>query len=320
MTKRSVIILSVLAIVIAAAFAGTVAAYRYYRVYRTITELEQTEKQKETDPPAVKKELPKRMPKPFYTFLVYGVDTGEWVNDTYRDGPARADTNILLQVDMENHKASMLSIPRDTLVEIPGRSGEDKINHAHAYGGAELLVGTVEQFSGVPVDYYIQVDYRLFKDIVDALGGIEFEVDRTIRARGLTLKPGLQTLNGDQAFALVSFRKERMGDIARVERQQQFFATVVKEIRKRPARQLLLIVYSAWKHVKTDLTVNQAAELITELHGLKSENIRKGVVPGWFYNRKGISYWRPDAEGVEEMVYRLFMAPRKLTDSEKAYR
>jgi LCP family protein required for cell wall assembly len=315
---KRIIILFALTVLLAAIAGGTVAGYRYYQMYRALTQLEEKPPQAETNTP-VKKEPPKLMPEPFYTFLIYGLDTGEWINDTYRDGPARADTIILLQVDMQRSNATMLSIPRDTLVQIPGRNGDDKINHAHAYGGSALLVSTVEAFTGVPVDYYIQVNYRLFKDIVDALGGVEFDVDRTISARGLTLQPGLQMLDGDQAFALVSFRKESMGDIARVERQQRFFATVARHVRNLPVQQLLRVVYSTWRHVKTDLSLNQAAELMAELHGLKPEKITKEIVPGWFYNRNGVSYWKADTEQSEETIYRLFVGPRRTTINEKSY-
>ena len=114
------------------------------------------------------------------TFLLYGIDAGEWVGGSYREGIGRADTIILIQGDPSLKKAALLSIPRDTLVKIPDRAGDDKINHAYTYGGAPLLVETVELFTGISVDYYVGLNYRAFKDIVDILGGVEFDVDRTI--------------------------------------------------------------------------------------------------------------------------------------------
>ena len=138
------------------------------------------------------------------------------------------------------------------------------------------------------------------------MGGIEFELDRQIKARGTTLEPGLQTLDGDQAFAVVSFRQEQMGDIARVERQQRFLAAVGRAIRQRPAKKLLPVLYAGWKHVKTNLSLLEGAELLTELRDINETDIQREIVPGWFYNRKGVSYWRPDPEKNKEVLMDLF--------------
>lgn len=304
MTHKKTIFLVLLTLLLTAAAIAAVPLYNVYRAYRIVSDA-LTEEPSFTELKEIRgsaKESARLLTKPLYTFLVYGVDGGEWVNDTYRPGPARADTIILLQVNLKEKSASMLSIPRDTLVDIPGRKGDDKINHAHAFGGADLLTATVETFTGIPVDFYVQVNYKLFKETVDALGGVEFDVDRKISAAGLRLEPGLQILNGDQAFALISFRREAMGDIARVQRQQRFIAAVGRHIRKSPSKTLIPIVYSGWKHVKSDLSVPEAAELAVELRGIKEENIKKAIVPGWFYNRGGISYWRPDLPRTAEII------------------
>ena len=245
---------------------------------------------------------------PPLTFLIYGIDAGEWTGGTFRKDRGRADTIILLRVDYSNKSGSLLSIPRDTLVEIPGR-GEDKVNHSYAYGKAELLVETVEKFTGVPIDYYVGLNYRAFKDFVDHLGGLEFEVDRVIRSRGLVLEPGLQKLDGDQAFALISFRYERMGDIARVSRQQRFVKAVVSDVREQSFTKTLAIVYSTWKHLDTNISYKKINELVHNLNGIKDENIVMEVVPGWFYNRGGVSYWKADPEETNQVINELFFAP-----------
>ena len=221
-------------------------------------------------------------------FSLYGVDAGEWVKGSYRPGKGRADTIVLLQLDLEERTVAMLSIPRDTLVEIPGYAGTDKINHAYAFGGSELLLDTVEQFTGIPVDYYLEVNYTLFRDVVDALGGLEFEVDRTIKARGLTLEPGLQHLDGDQAFALVSFRYEPMGDIARVKRQQRFLLALARQVKERSVKELLPVFYAGWKHVKTNLTPEEGAELVVTLNGLQIAAVHTEVVPAGFITAMGL--------------------------------
>lgn len=241
------------------------------------------------------------------TFLIYGIDAGEWVGGSYRPGPGRADTIVLIKFYPALKKAAVLSIPRDTLVEIPGRPGDDKVNHAYAFGQAELLVKTVERFTGVAVDHYVGLNYRAFKDIVDLLGGVEFEVDREIRSRGRVLTPGLQLLDGDAAFALVSDRQEPLGDIGRVRRQQRFLKAVVGEARTRPPDELFLIALAAWHSIETNIDLAEALRLNRALRGLREEDMVMEIVPGWFYNRGGISYWRPYPEDTAAVVERLFV-------------
>lgn len=240
------------------------------------------------------------------TFLLFGIDSGEWVGGTYREGTGRADTIVLVQADPLSQKAALLSIPRDTLVEIPGRPGDDKINHAYAFGQAPLLVETVEHFTGVPVDGYVGLNYRAFKDIVDLLGGVEFDVDRVITCRGLRLEPGRQHLDGDAAFALVSFRNEPMGDIGRVRRQQRFIKAVAGSARQSSLDQLFYIMLAAWDNLDTDISFPEALTLSRRLSGITEENMAMELVPGWFYNRNGVSYWRPYLDETGKVIQDLF--------------
>lgn len=240
------------------------------------------------------------------TFLLFGLDSGEWVGGTYREGTGRADTIVLVQADPLSQKAALLSIPRDTLVEIPGRPGDDKINHAYAFGQAPLLVETVERFTGVPVDGYVGLNYRAFKDIVDLLGGVEFDVDRVITCRGLRLEPGRQHLDGDAAFALVSFRNEPMGDIGRVRRQQRFIKAVAGSARQSSLDQLFYIMLAAWDNLDTDISFPEALTLSRRLSGITEEDMAMELVPGWFYNRNGVSYWRPYLDETEKVIQDLF--------------
>lgn len=240
------------------------------------------------------------------TFLLFGIDSGEWVGGTYREGTGRADTIVLVQADPLSQKAALLSIPRDTLVEIPGRPGDDKINHAYAFGQAPLLVETVEHFTGVPVDGYVGLNYRAFKDIVDLLGGVEFDVDRVITCRGLRLEPGRQHLDGDAAFALVSFRNEPMGDIGRVRRQQRFIKAVAGSARQSSLDQLFYIMLAAWDNLDTDISFPEALTLSRRLSGITEEDMAMELVPGWFYNRNGVSYWRPYLDETGKVIQDLF--------------
>ncbi len=242
------------------------------------------------------------------TFLLFGIDAGEWVGGSYRAGVGRADTIVLIQTDPGSGKASLLSIPRDTLVVIPGRPGDDKINHSYAFGRAPLLVETVEIFTGIEVDHYVGLNYIAFKDVVDLLGGVDFEVDRAIDSRGLHLEPGLQHLDGDMAFAVVSTRKDPMGDIARVRRQQRFIKTVAGAAKERSLDDLFYIMLAAWDNIDTDISIPGALALRRKLSGITEKDMAMEIVPGWFYNRGGISYWKPNLLQTEQIIQRLFQA------------
>ncbi|HZK25105.1 MAG TPA: LCP family protein [Oscillospiraceae bacterium] len=300
MNKKRWLLAGVLTVVIVLLTGAVVYLRPLYKAYQAV----------KNPPPAVNEqpnpETEKLLQDRYYNFLVYGVDTGEWVNGTYRPGEARADTIVLMQLDLENKTVAMLSIPRDTLVEIPGYAGTDKINHAHAFGGTKLLVETVEHFTNLSVDYFIQINYPLFRDVVEAIGGVEFEVDRAIKARGLQLEPGLQVLNGDQAFALVSFRYEAMGDIARVQRQQRFLLALARQVKTLSTGELLPAFYAAWQQIKTNLSSQEAAELVMLLNGLQVNTVTTEIVPGWFYNRSGVSYWRPNEEETKALITNIF--------------
>jgi len=254
---------------------------------------------KETKLPELFRIISNRNP---VTVLFYGIDSGEWPGETYREGQGRADTIALLKIYPERRQASLLSIPRDTMVEIPGRRGQDKFGHAYAYGGAEMLVDTVEHFCGLEIDHYIGINYVAFKEIVDVLGGVEFEVDRVIEARGLRLEPGLQVLDGDQAFALVSFRKESLGDIGRVMRQQRFMLALLNEAREKPLRSVLMVFWAFWNNVDTDIELCELADLALKGRGIEEEDVNMDIVPGSFYNYKERSYWKPDMDQNKEMI------------------
>ncbi|GAE28407.1 cell envelope-associated transcriptional attenuator LytR-CpsA-Psr [Halalkalibacter wakoensis JCM 9140] len=156
-----------------------------------------------------------------------------------RDGDLRGRTDAMLlgTFNRQDSSIKILSIPRDTLVTIPGRANQDKINHAHAFGGLDLTVDTVEHFLEVPVDYYVNVNFTAFMEIVDALGGVELDVpftfteqDSSGRHGAITLHEGTHVLNGEEALAFVRMRKnDPTGDIGRGQRQQQLIEAILKK-------------------------------------------------------------------------------------------
>ena len=150
------------------------------------------------------------------------------------DGSRRSDTILFITVDIDDKNIRVLSLPRDTRVMIPGH-GTQKLNHAFAYGGQDLMRATVTNYLGEPILYYMIVDYDSFPAFVDMLGGVEIDVPKRMRyvdrAGGLdiNIQPGLQTLDGKTALHFVRFRKDALGDIGRIQRQQQFLKAMLKK-------------------------------------------------------------------------------------------
>ncbi|WP_221567000.1 LCP family protein [Alkalihalobacillus sp. TS-13] len=165
-----------------------------------------------------------------FSVLFIGVDAREG------EKVSRSDALILATFNKDDKSVKMVSIPRDSYVEIPER-GMDKINHAHAYGGVDLAVKSVENLFDVPVDHYVRVDFKAFIDIVDALGGVEVDVPKTFavqdsrdRQDAITLHEGNQLLDGEEALAFVRMRKQDpTGDIGRGERQRQVIKAIIEK-------------------------------------------------------------------------------------------
>lgn len=174
--------------------------------------------------------------------LVLGLDYRDWQAN---EGPPRSDTMILATIDPVGKTAALLSIPRDLWVNIPG-FGQDKINAAYFLGegnrlpggGPELAVKTVEEFLGIDIQYWAQIDFTAFVQFVDYIAGVKIDVPTPIELEFIgsmqdkILEPGRQTLDGAYALAYIRNRKEGDGDFSRAQRQQQ----VILAIRERLLR------------------------------------------------------------------------------------
>lgn len=160
---------------------------------------------------------------------------------------ARTDTILLLHVP-EHGPTALISLPRDTYVTIDGH-GPAKLNAAFAWGGAPLLVHTVEQLTGLTIDHYAEIGLGGVKDVVDAVGGVNLCYDRTVNDAdsGMVWTPGCHDVNGTQALAFSRMRKaDPLGDIGREARQRQLIGAVlgkldVKKLVWHPDQQVALI-------------------------------------------------------------------------------
>ncbi len=166
---------------------------------------------------------------PGHTYLIVGSDARDGWGSDGTEG-ARTDTIMVLH-QPEQGPTALISIPRDSYVEIPGRSS-NKINASYAFGGAPLLVETVENLTGLTVDHVLEVGFLGVVDVVDALGGVELCHDTTVDdwRSDLQWEAGCHVADGDTALAFSRMRySDPTGDIGRTERQQQLISAVAQE-------------------------------------------------------------------------------------------
>ncbi|HHY99252.1 MAG TPA: LCP family protein [Firmicutes bacterium] len=225
-------------------------------------------------------------------------------------GAQRADTIMLLSMNSASKRASLISIPRDTKVDIPGY-GTNKINAAHAIGGPELIMKTVEGLIGLPVDGYVETDFQGFVKLIDLVGGVTVNVDRDMKYRdragglNINIKAGVRHLNGVQALQFVRFRHDAMGDISRVKRQQELLKAVVTSIAVPKnlikARSLLK---TAMECIRTDMSLRQVSVVGWFLTHMENGSVETVTLPGNF----SPLYWQPDQAGISELVRSLSYA------------
>lgn len=211
--------------------------------------------------------------------------------------PARADTLLLMRVDGANKTISQLSIPRDTLADIPGY-GEDKINAAYAFGGPALQIEAIEQLTGLPVHHYVELDFDGFPEIVDNLGGVDIDVPKTIDSQypegvqwtDVHFDAGPQHMDGETALVYVRVRYSD-DDFQRMGRQQQFMEALQKKLTS-PANllKLPLVAPGIVDSMITDLSTNDLIRLAWVKFRTPPENNRKFTLAGYGQYIGGVSY------------------------------
>ena len=168
-------------------------------------------------------------------WLVVGSDSRQGLDATRRrqlgTGQAagrRADTMMLLHIPRGTGKPTLVSLPRDSYVPIPGH-GRNKLNAAYAFGGPQLLAETVERVTGIRLDRYMEVGFDGFASVVDAVGGVQICPKTAMRdpMAGLNVKAGCQQAGSKKALAYVRARHSGRGDLDRVQRQQEFLGSLV---------------------------------------------------------------------------------------------
>ena len=220
--------------------------------------------------------------------------------DIRKDDAGRSDTLFVVMLDKSKKNAALLSVPRDTRVKIKGH-GWDKINAAFAYGGQKLTRETVQDFLGIKLNNYVVVDFQGFKGLVDAVGGVDINVEKRMYYYDpydgfeIDLRPGMQHMDGKTAMQYVRYRDEE-GDIGRIRRQQKFLMALYKHIAsKNIIAKIPGVSKQIMSMVKTDLSLKEMVELGNVMRDMvEKDGLKMSMVPGEPEYIDGISYWIPD--------------------------
>ena len=229
----------------------------------------------------------------------------------------RADTIVFLSISPKTKDVLILSIPRDTRVEIPER-GMDKINHAYAFGGKKLISETVSLFLDVPIHFYAIADFNGFVNIIDELGGVEIDVEKEMhyvdKAGGLdiNLYPGKQILNGEKSLQYIRFRHDQLGDLGRIKRQQKLALAVIEKMMNFDSITKIPQISEEMKgYVETDIKVQDAVALANLFKGINQEEFKIETIQAKPVYIEGVSYLEPDVEEVRQRVKSLIYSKNK---------
>jgi LCP family protein required for cell wall assembly len=267
------------------------------------------------------------LPKPSKSranILVMGLD----------DSKTHTDTLMLVSLDTVDKKVNILSIPRDTRIVHEGQY--DKINHLYSYKGKEEnTIKAVTQVTGVPIHYYAIVDFKGFRNVIDILDGVEFDVPNISPGGGMKytdpyqnlyidLKAGPQTLNGQQAEWLVRFRSGYPdADLGRINMQQQFVKALIEQkLKPKYLTKALDIYKEIAENVVTNYTLADAASHLMTLRSLSADSIQTFQLPGHgstAYTRYGyLSCYIYNVAETETIIEGNFKGSAKVNEPESA--
>ena len=231
-----------------------------------------------------------------YNFLLMGVDAAGSLTDVI----------MIYQIDTQSQKISMMSIPRDTKVTYNGRT--EKINAVHAYGsqksdsqggdrGDEFAIEFISDLTGLPIHHYMCINLSAFRQIIDALGGFDYDVPRKMdydddwQDLHIHLSPGMQHLDGAKAEQLVRFRRYTNGDIDRVKTQQNVLkALIAQKVNPAYIPKVPEIFRIVRNNVSTDMTLPEIIAWADDILAA-SGDVSTCTAEGSFGDAGGVSYW-----------------------------
>src|SRR5579885_2517317 len=190
----------------------------------------------------------------------------------------RSDTMMVARLDPYRNTLSVLSIPRDTWVRVPGH-GTMKINAANSIGGPDLGRETVQNLLNMPIDHYAVLNVNGLVDFVDEIGGITIDIPKRMRyvdntaKLNIDLEPGVHKLNGIQAMGFVRFRHDTLGDIGRVQRQEMFIRAVLDRAMQPDSwAHVPELVNIARQNTATDMSISDISSMVSFIRGVPKGN------------------------------------------------
>ena len=246
----------------------------------------------------------------YQNILILGVDSNG--PNTMPFSGVRSDTMIIVNIDTHNKTINAISIPRDSKVYIAEEHGVQKINAAYALGGIDLTKKTIEETLGIRIHNYIIINSEGIKKLIDAIGGVPINVEQKLYYHDYSgklhvdLDKGYQILNGEQAEGYIRFRKDALGDIGRVHRQQKFIKALIEQIKGPEAvRKIPEALKIASLYTRTDLNLYQMSQYAAMAREIDLNKVEFVMLPGG-PNKKGIiSYWILDPEKTQQVINRL---------------
>lgn len=237
--------------------------------------------------------------KDHFSVLLAGVDGGASLEE------GRTDSLMVATFNKESRQVTLVSIPRDSYVDIVTTDGEfkDKINHAYAYGGIDTTIATVEKLFDIPIDYYATINFDGIEDLVDAVGGVEVDVLVPISGRAtgnVELEPGVQMLDGKEALAYARMRKDDPeGDVGRAKRQQQVLEAIINEATTiNSFTKLNRIMNAVGDNIRTNMSLSEASQLQPYTKSLRSFN--QETLAGGDLTLGGVYYYELDPADLSE--------------------
>ncbi|VXD21715.1 putative LytR-membrane bound transcriptional regulator [Planktothrix serta PCC 8927] len=248
--------------------------------------------------------------------LILGIDGNPNTSQSSQDlFKGRSDTVLLVRFEPKDKSVNLLSIPRDTQVQIPGY-GTGKINEANYWGGPKLAKQVIQNtLNKVEVNRYVRVSSGAFRELVDFLGGVEVYIpqpmsyqDNTQKLK-INLASGWQTINGEQADQFVRFRGDGYGDLGRVQRQQALMEAILARLKDPTVLpRVPEIIRIMQKYIDTNLSFEEILTLVNFGLNIEPQDFKMVMLPGRSSSEidSNSSYWFIDERGRDRVMYQYF--------------
>lgn len=296
------VFLTIFAIVAAlVVIAAGVGAKLYFDLSGSIKQTYEAVERKNTETKKRQQPVDLNKKEPF-SVLLLGIDTG----DLGRTEQGRSDTLMVATVNPNDNKTTLVSIPRDTYVDIVGYGTQDKINHAYAFGGAAMSMDTVEKYLDIPIDHYVSINMMGIKELVDALGGVDVNNDLEFESRGEHYAFGPIHLEGERVLTYLRMRYEDpRGDYGRQLRQRSVVEAIVKKaVSLDGITQYRNLLDAMEGNMKTDMSFDDMQKIALDYRSAFT-TIDQLQMQGDGFMQDGVSYQRVSEDELQAVQKQL---------------